>query len=383
MKKLLIISLFVITTSTVFSRSFVNDVRVGMFYSSLRPYGDWILIDNDLLVWKPYGVHKYWKPYYEGRWLWTKHGWYWDSYEPFGWAVYHYGRWIFDDYYGWIWIPDNQWAPAWVEWRYDDYYIGWSPLPPYAEFRIDFGIHFSISWHSRYHYWNFVTFRNFCSDNVHRHIIVDNNVERFFNNTKYRTNYHLRDREIYNGGIDRNLIERKTKTRIAERNIRIATDRENIKSGNDKDIFVYRPKNENIKVDLNEVKRGDRSVNIEREKIVINKQNRESEIVSKPNPQSRGVEKSHDRIEVERKSRNDDGNKSEKSWKVNTNPTEKRQIKDRKESVKIERNKPKSEKRTIENQKVKTRVPEENREREVQKRSNDIRKYYSDARKRR
>jgi len=81
-------------------------ISFSFFYSSLRPYGEWIQLDNDLVVWRPNGIHNRWRPYSNGRWSWTTDGWYWDSYEPFGWATYHYGRWYYDDYYGWIWIPD-------------------------------------------------------------------------------------------------------------------------------------------------------------------------------------------------------------------------------------------------------------------------------------
>ncbi len=31
---------------------------------------------------------------------------------------------------GWFWVPGDEWAPAWVDWRYGDDYIGWAPLPP-------------------------------------------------------------------------------------------------------------------------------------------------------------------------------------------------------------------------------------------------------------
>src|SRR5262245_22210570 len=29
-----------------------------------------------------------------------------------------------------FWIPGDEWAPAWVNWRYGDDYVGWAPLPP-------------------------------------------------------------------------------------------------------------------------------------------------------------------------------------------------------------------------------------------------------------
>jgi hypothetical protein len=31
---------------------------------------------------------------------------------------------------GWIWVPGDEWGPAWVDWRSGDDYVGWAPLPP-------------------------------------------------------------------------------------------------------------------------------------------------------------------------------------------------------------------------------------------------------------
>ena len=39
--------------------------------------------------------------------------------EPYGWVVYHYGRWVWTDRWGWMWVAGYDWAPpAWVEWCY-------------------------------------------------------------------------------------------------------------------------------------------------------------------------------------------------------------------------------------------------------------------------
>jgi hypothetical protein len=65
--------------------------------------------------------------------VWTDRGWYWNSNEKFGWATYHYGRWVNLDGTGWCWVPGNQWAPAWVSWRESDEQVGWAPLPPEAD----------------------------------------------------------------------------------------------------------------------------------------------------------------------------------------------------------------------------------------------------------
>ena len=72
--------------------------------------------------------------YAYGRWVYTDDwGWYWvsdDVEANWGWVVYHYGRWAFERGFGWFWVPGDEWAPAWVNWRYGDDYVGWAPLPP-------------------------------------------------------------------------------------------------------------------------------------------------------------------------------------------------------------------------------------------------------------
>ncbi len=104
-------------------------VTLESFQAPLAQYGDWVYAPRYGQVWRP-RVAEGWRPYYYGRWEWTNEGWLWVSDEPFGWAAYHYGRWAWDNYYGWIWVPGYQWAPAWVTWRYSDDAVGWAPLAP-------------------------------------------------------------------------------------------------------------------------------------------------------------------------------------------------------------------------------------------------------------
>ena len=44
--------------------------------------------------------------------------------------AYHYGRWVLERRMGWFWMPGDEWAPAWVDWRHGGDYVGWAPLPP-------------------------------------------------------------------------------------------------------------------------------------------------------------------------------------------------------------------------------------------------------------
>jgi hypothetical protein len=252
------------------------DISVNMFYSSLHPYGTWLEIDNGLIVWRPSNVNRRWKPYTNGRWSWTQHGWYWDSYEAYGWAVYHYGRWFYDDYYGWIWIPDNVWGPSWVEWRYDDNYIGWAPLPPYASFHSSFGIRFTTGWRSHHSYWNFVSYRRFCDPRINYYIVDSKRGSRIFENTKYRTNYFSDRERIVNGGIDRELVERRGGYRVAERDIKTVDnfrDFERSRESRDRSIYAYRPSEREViserSINRAEITRGERRTALETDKFAI------------------------------------------------------------------------------------------------------------------
>ena len=105
------------------------------FRSALTPHGQWQRHDRWGEIWIPARRDRDWRPYTEGRWVYTDEwGWYWDSDEDFGWVTYHYGRWVLEPRFGWIWIPGNEWGPAWVQWRRGDRHAGWAPLAPQQVF---------------------------------------------------------------------------------------------------------------------------------------------------------------------------------------------------------------------------------------------------------
>ena len=112
------------------------------FYRKLEPHGAWRESVDYGYVWQPRAAQQShnWRPYTDGRWAYTDAGWTWVSDEPFGWATYHYGRWTRLRGVGWVWVPGDEWAPAWVSWRKSDSHIGWAPLPPGARFERRTGI---------------------------------------------------------------------------------------------------------------------------------------------------------------------------------------------------------------------------------------------------
>ena len=111
-----------------------QDVSVDFFYNNLNG-GSWIEVGNYGYCWQPdmAASDPSWRPYADGYWAYTDLGWTWVSYEDFGWATYHYGRWVRLTDYGWVWRPGYEWGPAWVSWRFGGGYAGWAPLPPETE----------------------------------------------------------------------------------------------------------------------------------------------------------------------------------------------------------------------------------------------------------
>ena len=112
-------------------------VDYSPFYQSLADQGTWIDVPNYGYVFQPKGTDANWAPYTNGYWGSTDAGLTWISSESFGWATYHYGRWTHlnqPNASGWVWIPGNTWAPAWVSWRHGinngQSFYGWVPLPP-------------------------------------------------------------------------------------------------------------------------------------------------------------------------------------------------------------------------------------------------------------
>jgi hypothetical protein len=105
------------------------------FRSTLDPYGAWQDDPTYGTVWVPSQdvVGSDFTPYVSaGHWTYDDE-YTWVSDYDWGWAPFHYGRWVYASPYGWGWIPGRRYAGAWVSWRYGygDYaYVGWGPMAP-------------------------------------------------------------------------------------------------------------------------------------------------------------------------------------------------------------------------------------------------------------
>jgi hypothetical protein len=132
-RKCFTIVVFIFLTIVSFSlKVAAQDIAVSYkeFYTALSPFGQWIDDSEYGYAWIP-NVDEDFQPYWtNGYWVMTDHGNTWVSDYPWGWACFHYGRWTFNRYYGWIWIPGSEWSPGWVAWRWGSGYCGWAPLSP-------------------------------------------------------------------------------------------------------------------------------------------------------------------------------------------------------------------------------------------------------------
>ncbi len=108
------------------ARRYLPD-EVAPYAAELESHGSWYYVTEVGNVWRPY-VSAGWRPYGDGRWLWSVYGWTWVPGESWGWAPSHYGRWGYSGGLGWYWIPGSVWGPAWVSWAVGGDYVGWCPL---------------------------------------------------------------------------------------------------------------------------------------------------------------------------------------------------------------------------------------------------------------
>ena len=209
-------------------------VDIGVFHDRLAPYGEWISVPRYGTCWRPRHVVRTWRPYTAGYWVYTDYGWTWVSYENWGWATYHYGRWFSDPSYGWVWVPGPTWAPAYVTWRSSNDWIGWAPLPPGiapgVSVRVDIGP-------SSY---TFVRTRHFLDRQLSGHFAPVSRNAVLLGSTRNVTRYDVQGSRIIDRGVDPRQIERVSGHRVAQLRVRNAMTATRGRVANNA-LSVYRP----------------------------------------------------------------------------------------------------------------------------------------------
>jgi hypothetical protein len=113
----------------------LDDVEPHLRYgaASLARHGGWVAIDGRR-AWRPYRVASNWRPFLDGRWIYSPSGWTWVSSDPWGWTTSHYGSWDYVPGYGWAWFPGSVYSPAWVYWYWSSGTVGWCPYGYYSRY---------------------------------------------------------------------------------------------------------------------------------------------------------------------------------------------------------------------------------------------------------
>lgn len=130
------------------SAAYVSPEMTG--WEDLDRHGRWDRHPDFGAIWIPFGVGVDWVPYRDGRWAWVRPwGWTWIDNAPWGFAPFHYGRWV-EWRARWVWVPGAYvprpvFAPALVAWidgpsvgiglRIGGPTYSWMPLAPWEPFR--------------------------------------------------------------------------------------------------------------------------------------------------------------------------------------------------------------------------------------------------------
>jgi len=216
-----------------------NNVYVNfqVFYDQLSPYGDWVFDANYGYVWIPDAGPGFIPYASNGYWEFTDYGWTWVSEYPWGWAPFHYGRWYFDPRYGPVWIPGNEWGPAWVVWRRANGCYGWTPMGPNVTVRFAFSTNYYIPPER----WVFVSDRDFCRRNVHNYYFNRSRNADFIANSTVIMNTHRDDQRhgTYVAGPRRDEVQE-----VSGRSIQVLKIRDSERPGtkiNKGALAMYRP----------------------------------------------------------------------------------------------------------------------------------------------
>jgi hypothetical protein len=197
---------------------------VTYFYGDLSPYGTWVDLEGYGWCWQPAQVaaNPQWQPYCDdGHWVYTEDGWYWQSDYAWGWAPFHYGRWLRHERAGWVWFPDRVWGPAWVTWRMAGDNCGWAPLPLHTVLEANAGFLFNgVSVGANFDFglpadcFTFVAMGDFCAPDVGHHRLGQPEVAGFYGRTSIINDYGFANQTVVNRGIPVDRIAAMTHTTI-------------------------------------------------------------------------------------------------------------------------------------------------------------------------
>ena len=206
-------------------------VSFDLFYHELSPYGYWDRDVNYGDIWFPARVEPNFRPYgTNGYWTMTEYGNTWVSGYDWGWATFHYGRWVYTPYNGWGWIPGYEWGPAWVDWRSGGGYYGWAPMAPNINVHVSAGVPLD--------FWVFIPTRRIYERRMNRYWSYGE--RNMYNRTTIVNNTYIVNNNYYYGGPGRRDIERNIGRPVEVRGI-YAMDTRAPSRVDTRSVSIYQP----------------------------------------------------------------------------------------------------------------------------------------------
>lgn len=174
------------------SKRYVSRTIIG--YEDLDSYGTWVYHKRYGRIWHPTLVAVDWAPYRFGHWSWIEPwGWTWVDNTPWGFAPYHYGRWISLES-NWYWVPGPVrtravYAPALVAFVGNKNFsvkvaMGAKPTPAVAWFPLAPGEVYVPSYHVSENYFVNVNKSNTTINNTYVTNVYNN--QTTINNISYQ-----------------------------------------------------------------------------------------------------------------------------------------------------------------------------------------------------
>lgn len=200
---------------------------------------------TDLAVSLNTGEPPVYKPYENGQWVNTDAGWYFKAPTPAEEITSHYGRWAYNDQLGWLWVPGRVWSPAWVDWRENDEYVAWTPVPPHVYLTGNTVNVPVIEDENRY---VIVEKKNFTEPQLYKYMYLENKNKIMIKEMKKIDGVMVVNRTVINKGPEVSVIENKTGKKVEKITIKKVDNRNDVKYTSDA-YTVYAPKLKKEKVE--------------------------------------------------------------------------------------------------------------------------------------
>jgi len=189
------------------------------------------------------GEEPVYKPYANGQWVNTDEGWYFKAPTPAEEITSHYGRWAYNDRMGWVWVPGRVWAPAWVDWRVNDDYVAWTPIPPHVYIVNDAVSVPVIDDADRY---VIVEKKNFVEPQLYKYMYLENKNKIMIKEMKKVDGVMVINRTVINKGPEVSVIETVLGKPVEKVSIKKVDKRDDVKYTSNT-YSVYAPKFKKVK----------------------------------------------------------------------------------------------------------------------------------------